>query len=170
MSFVGRSASSLIGKKFNRWTILKLISGTKTIPRKALCKCDCGTKAIHNLSTIVDNRSNSCGCYRSEVTSLRSTKHGMCNSPEYISWLAMKQRCSYRKGWNFKYYGKLGVTIDKRWNEFAVFFADMGSKPTPEHTLDRIDPHGNYGPSNCRWATKKEQALNTRKRANRGQN
>jgi hypothetical protein len=83
--------------------------------------------------------------------------------PEYYSWTHMRQRCNNPKNARFNYYGARGITICERWNDFAVFLSDMGRKPTPKHSLDRIDVNGNYEPSNCRWATQDVQMQNTRR-------
>ena len=79
--------------------------------------------------------------------------------PTHRGWKAMLQRCTNPKVINYAYYGGRGVTICERWRTFANFLADMGERPKG-HTLDRIDPDGNYEPGNCRWATYREQTLN----------
>lgn len=92
-------------------------------------------------------------------------KHGDKDSKEYRAWKEMRQRCSNKKRWDYKYYGELGVTICERWDDYLSFLADMGRKPSPKHSLDRFpNPNGNYEPTNCRWATSIEQALNRRPR------
>jgi hypothetical protein len=83
--------------------------------------------------------------------------------PEYGSWRAMKDRCLNPRHSAYDRYGGRGVTICERWLTFANFFADMGPRPTPEHSLDRVDANGNYEPENCRWATDAEQNQNSRK-------
>lgn len=82
--------------------------------------------------------------------------------PLYATWLGMKRRCLNPNFRGWKHYGGRGISICPEWMVFANFERDMGDKPSPKHSLDRIDPNGNYEPSNCRWATWKEQARNTR--------
>lgn len=74
----------------------------------------------------------------------------------------MRQRCHYPKHAHFADYGGRGITVCERWNDFTAFLADLGPKPTPKHSLDRIDVNGNYEPNNCRWATQTEQTRNAR--------
>ncbi len=86
--------------------------------------------------------------------------HGMSGTRVHNTWLRMHDRCKNDRDGN---YGKRGITICTRWNSFVSFFEDMGDPPTSEHSIDRVDVDGNYEPGNCRWATRIEQARNTRR-------
>ena len=81
-------------------------------------------------------------------------------SPEYRTWQMMRNRCLNPNAQDYEYYGGRGITICDQWSTFDGFLADMGRRPAPEYTLDRINSDGDYGPSNCRWATRKEQSRN----------
>jgi DNA-binding CsgD family transcriptional regulator len=92
-------------------------------------------------------------------------RHGEClpKTPEYIAWVAMKQRCFNSKNEVFEHYGGRGITVCNRWiNSFENFLSDMGRRPTSKHTLGRIDNNGNYEPNNCRWETMTQQLRNRR--------
>lgn len=126
------------------------------------CICDCG-----NIKTIIGNNlkngtTKSCGCVRKKITSERMKTHGKTKTTEYRIWGGMFTRCYNKKVNNYHLYGGRGIKVCDRWSNFQFFLDDMGFRPKNK-TLDRINVNGNYEPSNCRWASKKEQGQNKRK-------
>jgi len=130
-----------------------------------LCRCECGSERVINGIVLRDERSRSCGCLKSEVTTARSTKHGHSSNthltPTYHSWVGMMQRCTNPNSRAYADYGGRGIKVCARWRAFANFLEDMGEKPLGL-SLDRLDNDRAYGPNNCRWATAIEQARNKR--------
>ena len=159
---------NLVGQRFGRWVAQKRASK----PSYWTCVCDCGNIVDVFLGSLRSGRSKGCHpCQslwmkESGQASINATKHGMHRSSEYCSWHSMKGRCLDERNHNFDDYGGRGITICDSWKgDFKAFFYDMGEKP-PGHTLDRIDPNGDYEPGNCRWATVKEQNRNKRNSKN----
>jgi len=90
------------------------------------------------------------------------TTHGQSKTTEYRAWHTMKQRCLNSNNPKWYNYGGRGITVCKRWFMFENFIEDMGPKPSPQHSLDRIDNESGYRPDNCHWATRNEQCQNSR--------
>lgn len=155
------------GATFGRWTVIER-AGTNCGAAAWLCVCACGTRRPVNGKNLRNGVSVSCGCYKVEVTVRRSTTHGQAprgrQSPEHIAWAGMLRRCTNPNDKEYARYAGQGVVVAERWKIFENFLADMGSKPSPRHSLDRHpNAFGNYEPGNARWATPQEQMQNTRR-------
>lgn len=133
------------------------------------CRCDCGnetTVTTGELQRKQDSRRHgvrSCGCLQPESAIATHTKHGLHRSPEYQAWSDMRQRCYNPNDGEFKRYGARGITVCDEWREsFEAFYAHVGPRPSPDHSIDRIATDGHYVPGNVRWSTRKEQQRNRR--------
>lgn len=145
---------NMVGRKYGRWTIISFFDHRPKRMVRWLCKCDCGNEKVVEGAQIRRGASLSCGCIRSEMLSVRATKHGHTGSRTYICWMNMKARCYNKDNIGFMNYGGRGITVCKRWlASFENFIADMGEVPDGM-SIDRRENDGNYEPDNCRWATK----------------
>lgn len=134
--------------------------------RLCVVRCDCGRVLARTERSIRTGSSKSCGHDLSEKC-LFNLRHGHTRyrkqSKEYIAWLAMKQRCFYKRGIGYKNYGGRGITVCQQWiKSFETFLRDVGYSPGPEYSLDRINNDGNYEPGNVRWIKQIYQAMNRR--------
>lgn len=133
--------------------------------------CSCGKDFMARPADIKSGNTKSCGCLKIKVMrdiALKNRTHGETinnkTTTEYYCWQSLKDRCTNKNRTYWKHYGGRGITFCERWQKFESFIADMGRKPSPQHSLDRINVNGNYEPSNCRWATPSQQASNRRRK------
>ena len=161
----------LEGHTFNALTVLRFVDrvragsvGSHGWIRRWLCRCECGVETLVREPKFLSGSTQSCGCrFRSIRARGSALTHGQSHSPEYRSWISAKARCYNQAQKQFRDYGGRGIAMHDSWkDDFATFLRDVGPRPSPQHTLDRTDNNGDYAPGNVRWATKAEQARNTR--------
>lgn len=148
--------------------------------RRVNVRCVCGVEKVVNFARLRDGETKSCGCMKSAFMSAGLTVHGHCSgrkqTPEYAIWTDMKKRCAGGTKSTVHIYAGRGIYVCARWSEdFSAFFGDMGARPSPLHSIDRVNNDGSYtcgkcddciargAPANCRWATDGEQNRNTRR-------
>lgn len=164
------SLVDITGLKFNRLTVIGRAGRHKCGIITWRARCDCGNETIVTVSNLRSGNTKSCGCFHVEAATEQQKKlvaivttHGKSKSPEYKSWQCMIARCCYPADKRYEEYSSRGITICQEWlDSFEAFFAHVGERPSPKHTIDRIDNDKGYFPGNVRWATHLQQNNNKR--------
>ena len=151
----------LTGQRFGKLIVIERApnQGRNTMWK---CQCDCGSITTTRSDSLRSNMTRSCGCLIGEVNSTHGMSRGD-GSYLYEIWKHMRYRCTNPNNHAWKDYGGRGIIVCERWmDSFENFYEDMGHRPSPNHSIDRIDNNGNYDPTNCRWATASQQQQNKR--------
>jgi hypothetical protein len=162
-----------VGMQVHRWIVLRrsddLIARAGRRRARWHCRCSCGVeKPVLQQSLLLALRSShggsrSCGCIARETAFVHGHAQGGQPSPEYNCWLAAKKRCQNPTNASYPLYGGRGIRMCPRWSaSFAAFLGDVGPKPLPSWSLDRINPERGYEPGNCAWVPPIVQAQNKR--------
>ena len=167
---MGRPIKDITGQRFGRLTVLKLSHISSDREAMWNCVCDCGNSFTTSGRRLRRGWTKSCGCLAKEKVIERSISHGKYGTRLYNIWQGMKDRCNNTNNQAYKHYGGRGIKVCDEWKDnFQAFYEwAMANGYIDNLSIDRIDVDGNYEPSNCRWATAKEQANNTRRNKNYG--
>lgn len=160
----GQNFTDLTGMKFGRLLVRCRAENPGKV--RYVCQCACGNQVTVLADSLRRGVSQSCGCLRKEKMRNSHTKHGGTKEPLYYVLNMMHQRCENPKNKDYEYYGGRGITVCHEWKDYVAFRSwALKTGYAPGLTIDRIDPDGNYCPTNCRWITIEEQQKNRRPRA-----
>jgi hypothetical protein len=154
---------NLAGMRFGMLVVVESNGTKKYGSAEWRCICDCGKSATVLGANLRAGRSKSCGCAKAAHLIKRCKTHGESKtSREYRIWCGMRVRCHNKNAVAYKDYGGRGIKICDRWGKYEAFLEDMGRCPSAKHSIDRVNPNGDYEPNNCRWATASEQGASRR--------
>ncbi len=151
---------SITGRRFGKLVAIVPAGRNRSGETLWLCRCDCGRLHFVRHADLTAHNTQSCGCLRNRPCS-RQRLHGMTDTPEFRAYTNARRRCTNPKTPGYKNWGGRGIKF--LFESFAQFYAEVGPRPSPEHSLDRRDNDGHYAPGNIRWATPREQTANRRK-------
>lgn len=161
MAKIDKISSRYVGKEYNGIQVVSFSHRRGYIPYFNF-QCHCGNCWTTQLYLVTAGRIKSCGCVLKKYLKGQKTTHGGTYKKEYTIWENMLGRCYNKNSQRFDRYGGRGIVVCERWrHSFSNFLEDMGDRPTDKHSIERVNNNGNYEPSNCKWATKEEQAKNT---------
>lgn len=155
---------NLIGRKFERLTVVAEVGRSNSGKVLWLCACECGGEATAPTGALNSGNTLSCGCLQRQRTSEAAATHGQSKTLLYRIWKGMIKRCYKQNESNYARYGGRGITVCPEWREsFEAFQRDMGAGYAYGLSIERRDNDGPYAPWNCTWATDAEQRRNTRR-------
>ena len=163
----GQHTKQIAGRKFGRLLVLSRAGNCKHGNAMWNCVCDCGATGVFKGRNLTIGKTKSCGCWLIEQRRSpkkhghTSRKHG--TSSEWNAWKAIRQRCENPNNPCWKDYGGRGITVCERWHAFPNFLHDMGLKPSPDLSLERVNNNAGYSKENCIWASRGVQNRNTRR-------
>lgn len=149
----------LTGRAFGRLTVLSYAGKPDGKHHSWRTQCVCGSVQHNTGCNLTRGLAKSCGCLRADWAAEHHRKHGLSAGPEHKAWTEMWQRCTNPRNKRYPIYKDR--TPPPEWRSFEVFFAELGPRPGPGFSLDRIENDKPYGPGNCRWATDHTQTRNS---------